>query len=477
MAGAAGRRAPVHRPRRRLDHRRADRGRPPGDPGAAADRHRRPPGRQHARDRRGRRRARDPAGQASPPAELAKQIQAMAQHPETLATAAHAAWNCGRPKAAERPRRPGRELRRRAELMDVIRVDGGHEQAQRRPRDARGTPRDERRRHRHRHDPLRRHRRDRHVGHRRGDAQPRLQRAGLGHRRGLRRRAAAQARHHGARSATRADNLGDAAVVVTSTAVKRDNPEVAAALESAHSRGPPRRDAGRADAAQAHRRGRRHPRQDHHHLDGRRAARCRRDRPDGDQRRDHRTATAPTPGSAPATGWWSRPTRATAASCGSTARSRWSPTSIPSTSTTTAASTRCKDAFVEFIENVPFYGAAVLCIDHPEVQAVIAKVRDRRVITYGFSAQADVRGESVTPDARAATASTWCSRQRDGSEPADRGHRAADARPPQRPERARRDRRGARDGLRRRHDPHRLRPVRRGRAALHQGRRGRAARR
>ena len=58
---------------------------------------------------------------------------------------------------------------------------------------------------------------------------------------------------------------------------------------------------------------------------------------------------------------------------------------------------KVKSSFVEFIENVPFYGAAVLCIDHPEVQAVIAKVRDRRVITYGFSAQADVRGEAVTP--------------------------------------------------------------------------------
>jgi UDP-N-acetylmuramate--alanine ligase len=58
---------------------------------------------------------------------------------------------------------------------------------------------------------------------------------------------------------------------------------------------------------------------------------------------------------------------------------------------------KVKDAFVEFIENVPFYGAAVLCIDHPEVQAVITKVRDRRVVTYGFSAQADVRGENVTP--------------------------------------------------------------------------------
>jgi UDP-N-acetylmuramate--alanine ligase len=58
---------------------------------------------------------------------------------------------------------------------------------------------------------------------------------------------------------------------------------------------------------------------------------------------------------------------------------------------------RVKDCFVEFIENVPFYGAAVLCIDHPVVQAIIPKVRDRRVITYGFSAQADVRGEGVTP--------------------------------------------------------------------------------
>ena len=56
-----------------------------------------------------------------------------------------------------------------------------------------------------------------------------------------------------------------------------------------------------------------------------------------------------------------------------------------------------KAAFVEFIENVPFYGCAVLCIDHPEVQAVIPKIRDRRVVTYGFSAQADIRGENVTP--------------------------------------------------------------------------------
>jgi len=54
-----------------------------------------------------------------------------------------------------------------------------------------------------------------------------------------------------------------------------------------------------------------------------------------------------------------------------------------------------KDAYVEFIENVPFYGVAVLCVDHPEVQNVISKVRDRRVLTYGFSAQADLRAENI----------------------------------------------------------------------------------
>ena len=56
-----------------------------------------------------------------------------------------------------------------------------------------------------------------------------------------------------------------------------------------------------------------------------------------------------------------------------------------------------KDAFIEFVENVPFYGAAILCLDHPEVQAILPRVKDRRIVTYGFSAQADIRGENVTP--------------------------------------------------------------------------------
>ena len=54
-----------------------------------------------------------------------------------------------------------------------------------------------------------------------------------------------------------------------------------------------------------------------------------------------------------------------------------------------------KDAFVEFVQNVPFYGAAILCLDHPEVQAILPRVKDRRIVTYGFSAQADVRGDNV----------------------------------------------------------------------------------
>jgi UDP-N-acetylglucosamine--N-acetylmuramyl-(pentapeptide) pyrophosphoryl-undecaprenol N-acetylglucosamine transferase len=71
---------------------------------------------------RGGRRAFDPAGRFTA-AELAKQIQAMAQHPETLANAAHAAWNCGYPNAA-------RDLADLVEsfggepLMDVIRWPG-----------------------------------------------------------------------------------------------------------------------------------------------------------------------------------------------------------------------------------------------------------------------------------------------------------------------------------------------------------------
>ncbi len=42
-----------------------------------------------------------------------------------------------------------------------------------------------------------------------------------------------------------------------------------------------------------------------------------------------------------------------------------------------------QDAFRSFVESVPFYGFAVMCIDHPVVQALVGKIEDRRIITYG----------------------------------------------------------------------------------------------
>src|SRR3712207_9452981 len=67
----------------------------------------------------------------------------------------------------------------------------------------------------------------------------------------------------------------------------------------------------------------------------------------------------------------------------------------PPRSTLFPYTTLFRSAFVEFVENVPFYGAARLCVDHPEVQTIIPRLRDRRVVTYGFTALADVRGENV----------------------------------------------------------------------------------
>jgi UDP-N-acetylmuramate--alanine ligase len=50
-----------------------------------------------------------------------------------------------------------------------------------------------------------------------------------------------------------------------------------------------------------------------------------------------------------------------------------------------------QEAFVDFVGNVPFYGFAVMCSDHPIVQRLVGRVTDRRIITYGENAQADVR--------------------------------------------------------------------------------------
>ncbi|MEZ5953344.1 MAG: UDP-N-acetylmuramate--L-alanine ligase [Hyphomonas sp.] len=59
---------------------------------------------------------------------------------------------------------------------------------------------------------------------------------------------------------------------------------------------------------------------------------------------------------------------------------------------------KLREAFDTFVENLPFYGFAVLCTDHPEVQALAARVTDRRRITYGFNRQADVRAVNLRTD-------------------------------------------------------------------------------
>ena len=55
-----------------------------------------------------------------------------------------------------------------------------------------------------------------------------------------------------------------------------------------------------------------------------------------------------------------------------------------------------RQGFQDFVSNIPFYGLAVCCTDHEEVQRLVGKVTDRRIVTYGFNAQADVRAVNLT---------------------------------------------------------------------------------
>tara|TARA_R110002110_G_scaffold36673_20_gene122121 strand:+ start:936 stop:2348 length:1413 start_codon:yes stop_codon:yes gene_type:complete len=56
---------------------------------------------------------------------------------------------------------------------------------------------------------------------------------------------------------------------------------------------------------------------------------------------------------------------------------------------------RLRQGFLDFVSNIPFYGLAVCCTDHAEVQSLVGKITDRRVVTYGFNAQADVRAKNL----------------------------------------------------------------------------------
>jgi UDP-N-acetylmuramate--alanine ligase len=104
-----------------------------------------------------------------------------------------------------------------------------------------------------------------------------------------------------------------------------------------------------------------------------------------------------------------------------------------------------KDAFVEFVENVPFYGAAVLCVDHPEVQTIIPRsatgASSPTASRAGRRARRQCRADSRRQPLRRVV------RDRDGERRTIERHRAADARPPQCPERAGRDRRRAELGI------------------------------
>ncbi len=64
---------------------------------------------------------------------------------------------------------------------------------------------------------------------------------------------------------------------------------------------------------------------------------------------------------------------------------------------------KAKEAYAQFVHNLPFYGYAVMCSDHPEVQALIAAITDRRVVTYGFNPQADVQALNVRSDGEGST--------------------------------------------------------------------------
>jgi len=57
-----------------------------------------------------------------------------------------------------------------------------------------------------------------------------------------------------------------------------------------------------------------------------------------------------------------------------------------------------RKGFYDFVSNIPFYGVAVCCTDHPEVQALVGRITDRRIVTFGFNAQADIRAVNLTFD-------------------------------------------------------------------------------
>ncbi len=73
-------------------------------------------------------------------------------------------------------------------------------------------------------------------------------------------------------------------------------------------------------------------------------------------------------------------------------------------------------AFDAFVDNIPFYGFAALCLDHAEVQAMIGRLSDRRIVTYGLNPQADVRAENIRFANGGVTFDVVCAARRGGTE-------------------------------------------------------------
>src|SRR3990172_11392242 len=65
-----------------------------------------------------------------------------------------------------------------------------------------------------------------------------------------------------------------------------------------------------------------------------------------------------------------------------------------------------KSAFLNFMNKVPFYGCAVMCLDHPVIQGLIPRIT-RRFITYGLTAQADVHAKNIRHDGMKTTFEVW----------------------------------------------------------------------
>ena len=100
-----------------------------------------------------------------------------------------------------------------------------------------------------------------------------------------------------------------------------------------------------------------------------------------------------------------------------------------------------KEAFRNFVENLPFYGFAVMCLDHPTVQELVGRIEDRRVITYGENPQADVRLLDVDLEGGVSQFQCAAARPQDVAGDLSRKSRPADAGPSQCVERDGGDRR------------------------------------